>query len=46
MGTVNKKEGVELPDLQGCFSDGDTIDNTMENAIEALGLYLDTSDDI
>ena len=37
---------VEFPDLPGCFSDGDSIENTMENATEALGLYLDTSDDL
>lgn len=37
---------VEFPDLAGCFSQGETIDITMENAKEALGLFLDQSDDI
>lgn len=37
---------VEFPDLSGCFSQGIDISDTMENAQEALGLYLDQSDDI
>lgn len=37
---------VEFPDLPGCFSQGEHIEDTMEHAKEALGLYLDTSDDI
>lgn len=31
---------VEFPDLEGCNSCGDTLEETMENAQEALGLYL------
>ena len=31
---------VEFPDLMGCQSCGDTIEETMELASEALGLYL------
>lgn len=31
---------VEFPDLEGCNSCGDTLAETMENAQEALGLYL------
>ena len=31
---------VEFPDLEGCNSYGDTLEETMENAQEALGLYL------
>ncbi len=37
---------AEFPDLSGCFSQGETVDVTMENAKEALGLFLDQSDDI
>lgn len=31
---------VEFPDLEGCVSDGNTLEEAMENAQEALGLYL------
>jgi predicted RNase H-like HicB family nuclease len=31
--------GVWFPDLPGCFSAGDTIDQAMRNAPEALELY-------
>lgn len=31
---------VEFPDLQGCQSCGSTLEETMEMAQEALGLYL------
>lgn len=31
---------VEFPDLEGCNSCGDSLEETMENAQEALGLYL------
>lgn len=37
---------IEFPDLPGCFSQGDTINESMEYAKEALGLYLDQSDDM
>jgi len=37
---------IEFPDLPGCFSQGDTLDLSMEYAKEALGLYLDQSDDL
>lgn len=30
---------VEFPDLDGCFSDGDSIVEALENAKEALALY-------
>lgn len=36
---------VEFPDLPGCFSEGDSIEQTLENSKEALGLYLDQSDE-
>lgn len=31
---------VEFPDLEGCVSDGDSLEEAMENAQEAMGLYL------
>ena len=31
---------VEFPDLPGCQSDGETLEDVMENAHEALGLYI------
>lgn len=34
------KYAVEFPDLQGCFTCGDSFDEAMKNASEALGLYL------
>lgn len=37
---------IEFPDLHGCFSNGKNIHEYMENAKEALGLYLDQNDDI
>ena len=32
---------VEFVDLEGCFSDGKTLAEAMENAKEATGLYLE-----
>lgn len=32
---------VKFIDLEGCFSDGDTLAEAMENAKEAMGLYLE-----
>ena len=32
---------VEFIDLKGCFSDGDTLAEAMENAKEAMGLFLE-----
>lgn len=32
---------VEFIDLEGCFSDGTTLAEAMENAKEAMGLYLE-----
>ena len=31
---------VEFVDLKGCFSDGKTLAEAIENAKEAMGLYL------
>ena len=42
--------GVVVPDLPGCFSAGDTFDEAMKNAKEAIELWLesvlDDGDDI
>lgn len=35
---------VQFIDLEGCFSDGETLAQAMENAKEAMGLYLDGLD--
>ena len=32
---------VRFPDFDGCFSEGDTLEETYEMAFDALGLYLD-----
>lgn len=39
---VHEEDGywVEFPDLSGCFTNGSTLEETMEMAKEALGLYL------
>ncbi|MDO5332150.1 MAG: type II toxin-antitoxin system HicB family antitoxin [Bacillota bacterium] len=37
---------VEFPDLNGCFSSGKTLEEAYDNAKEALGIYLDKSNDI
>ena len=34
--------GVVVPDLPGCFSAGDTLDEAMDNAREAIELWLET----
>jgi predicted RNase H-like HicB family nuclease len=33
--------GVWFPDLPGCFSAGDTVDEAMENAPRAIALYAE-----
>lgn len=35
---------VEFPDLPGCFTQGDTLEEAYQYAQEALGLYLDNKD--
>ena len=39
---IHKEDGywVEFPDLEGCQTYGDTLEETLELAEEALGLYL------
>ena len=34
--------GIWFPDLPGCFSAGDDIDEALQNAQEALALYADS----
>lgn len=34
---------VEFPDLDGCYSDGDTVSEALDNAREALALYCVTA---
>ena len=34
--------GVVVPDLPGCFSAGDTLDKAIDNASEAIELWLET----
>ncbi len=40
--TNNKHNGywIEFPDLDGCFSDGDTLDELLKNAEEAIELFV------
>lgn len=33
--------GVVVPDLPGCFSAGDTLEEAIENAREAIGLWME-----
>ncbi|NNM52578.1 MAG: type II toxin-antitoxin system HicB family antitoxin [Pseudomonadales bacterium] len=34
--------GVVVPDLPGCFSGGDTLDEALDNAHEAIDFWLET----
>jgi predicted RNase H-like HicB family nuclease len=34
--------GVVVPDLPGCFSAGDTLDEALSNASEAIALWIET----
>ena len=40
-GGGDKAVGVWFPDLPGCFSAGDTLDEAMLNAPEAIALYAE-----
>ncbi|HEX7984470.1 MAG TPA: type II toxin-antitoxin system HicB family antitoxin, partial [Duganella sp.] len=35
--------GVVVPDLPGCFSAGDTLEDAIQNAREAIELWLETT---
>ena len=40
---IHEEEGafwVEFPDLEGCFSDGDSVADAISNASDALGGYV------
>jgi predicted RNase H-like HicB family nuclease len=37
----NKAYGVHFPDLPGCFSAGDTLDEAIANAVEALAFHIE-----
>ncbi|MFH1870926.1 MAG: type II toxin-antitoxin system HicB family antitoxin [Pseudomonadota bacterium] len=41
-GNARKAFGVVVPDLPGCFSAGDTLDEAIDNAREAIELWLET----
>ena len=34
--------GVTVPDLPGCFSSGESVDDALENALEAIDLHVET----
>ena len=36
-----KAYGVEVPDLPGCFSAGDTLDEAISNAAEAIAFHIE-----
>ena len=40
-GASNHAFGVVVPDIQGCFSAGDTLDEAMQNAKEAIEGHLE-----
>ncbi len=41
-GDQNHAFGVVVPDLPGCFSAGDTLDEAVDNAHEAIDLWCQT----
>lgn len=49
-GVVHKDEGsafgVHFPDLPGCFSAADRIEDVIPNAVEALSLWFEDVDEI
>lgn len=40
-GDKNTAFGVVVPDLPGCFSAGDNLEESMDNAKEAISLWLE-----
>ena len=42
-GDENTSFGVVVPDLPGCFSAGDTLDEAMAGAEEAIALWIDAT---
>ena len=41
-GNAGHALGVVVPDLPGCFSAGDTMEEAIDNATEAIELWLET----
>lgn len=41
-GTKNRAFGAIVPDLPGCFSAGDTLEEALVNAREAIALWLES----
>lgn len=39
---ANAAVGLWFPDLPGCFSAGDTVDEALQNAGEAVSLYAES----
>jgi len=37
---------VHFPDLDGCFTEGDTLDEAYEMSFDAIGLYLQQQDGV
>lgn len=37
-----QRYGVTVPDLPGCFSAGDSMDEALENALEAIDMHVET----
>lgn len=42
----NNAYWVEFPDLEGCLTNGETVELAFKNAKEALSLYLDREGDM
>ena len=42
-GDENTAFGVVVPDLPGCFSAGDTLEEAYTNAVEAIELWVETT---
>ncbi len=42
-GTETTAFGVVVPDLPGCFSAGDTLDEAISNGEEAVSVWIDTA---
>jgi predicted RNase H-like HicB family nuclease len=42
-GSENSAFGVVLPDLPGCFSAGDTLDEAVDAVKEAAALWIDSA---
>lgn len=37
-----QRYGVTVPDLPGCFSGGDSLDDALESVLEAIDLHVET----